>query len=178
MITKRTKEDFKLALSFLKRAAQGVSMNSIVFRALTKIYINDASEHGLGGFTTHGRAWSWNIPPKLRGHAYINLLEFLAQLISIWIDHIEGRISPLYCLLGTGDNTTSMGWLRHSNFRENEEYNMEWLAKQKVARKVAKIILDENAVLYRQWFRGANNVVADSLLRDAYFLSNKTHEIF
>ena len=109
MINKRTKEDLKLALSFLKRASQGVSMNSIVFRAPSKIYINDASEHGLGGFATHGRAWSWNIPPKLRGRAHINLLEFLAQLISIWIDHIEGRISPLDCLLGMGDNTASMG---------------------------------------------------------------------
>ena len=99
-------------------------------------------------------------------------------MITIWIDYIEGRIAPLDCLLGMGDNTTSMGWLRHSNFRENDEHDMEWLTKQKVARKVAKIVLDSNVVLYQQWFKGADNVVADSLSRDAYFLTNKTHETF
>ena len=39
-------------------------------------------------------------------------------------------------------------------------------------------MLSTNTTLYRQWFRGADNIVADSLSRDAYFLSNKTHEIF
>ena len=58
MINKRSKDDFKLVLDFLERASKGVSMDSIVFRLSTKIYLNDPSEHGLGGFVTHGRAWS------------------------------------------------------------------------------------------------------------------------
>ena len=111
-------------------------MNLITFRVPNKIYINDASEHGLGGFATHGRAWAYTIPVKLRGRAHINLLEFIAQLVSIWIDVIENKIQPLDCLLGMGDNTASMGWLRRSNFRENDENDQEWLAKQKVSRKL------------------------------------------
>ena len=83
VINKRTKEDFVLALKFLTKAHNGFNMNLIVFRAPNKIYINDASEHGLGGFATHGRAWNWTIPINLRGRAHINLLEFIAQLISI-----------------------------------------------------------------------------------------------
>ena len=67
IINKRTKEDFKLALNFLQRARSGINMNSITFRAPTKIYINDASEHGLGGFATHGRAWTYIIPDHLQG---------------------------------------------------------------------------------------------------------------
>ena len=134
-------------------------MNLITFRVPNKIYINDASEHGLGGFATHGRAWTYNIPEKLRGRAHINLLEFLAQLISIWIDVLEHKIHPLVCLLGMGDNTASMGWLRRSNFRENDENDQEWLAKQKVARKLATLVLDSNASIYRQWFPGVENVV-------------------
>ena len=178
IITKRAKEDFNLALKFLERAKDGVNMNLITFRSPNKIYINDASEHGLGGFATHGRAWSYEIPEHLRGRAHINLLEFIAQLISIWIDILEKKIEPLDCLLGMGDNTASMGWLRRSNFRENEEHDLEWLAKQKVARKVATLVLDSGTTLYRQWFKGADNVVADSLSRDAYFLPNKAHELF
>ena len=178
LINKRTKDDFRLAIKFLERARTGINMNLITFRCPSKIYINDASEHGLGGFATHGRAWSYIIPDHLQGRAHINLLEFLAQLISIWIDFIEQRIQPLDCLLGMGDNTASMGWMRRSNFRENDEHDTEWLAKQRVARKLANIVLDSEAALYRQWFKGADNDVADSLSRDAYFLSNRSHELF
>ena len=174
-ISKRAHDDFKLALKFITRAYNGVNMNNITFRAPTKIYINDASEHGLGGFATHGRAWAWNIPKKLQGRAHINLLEFLSQLISIWIDVLEKRTKPLDCILAMGDNTASMGWLRRSNFRENEEGDTEWIAKQKVARKVAELVLDSETCLYRQWFKGAQNTVADSLSRDAFLISNKSH---
>ena len=177
-LSKRVKDDLVLAQKFIDKAYNGVNMNTVTFRVPTITYINDASEHGLGGFACHGRAWSWEIPENLRGRAHINLLEFMAQLISIWIDSIEGRIVPLDCLLGMGDNTASMGWLRRSNFRENDENDVEWLAKQKIARKVAELVLEKNACLYRQWFKGEANTVADSLSRDGYFLSNKTHKDF
>ena len=177
-INKRAHEDFKLALKFLDKARQGINMNLMTFRSPNKIYINDASEHGLGGFATHGRAWAYTIPEKLQGRAHINLLEFLAQLVSIWIDVIEKRIEPLDCLLGMGDNTASMGWLRRSNFRENDEHDTEWLAKQKIARKLGELVLQSDATVYRQWFRGIDNDVADSLSRDSYFLSHTTHELF
>ena len=77
-INYRVKEDLKLSKAFLKKASKGISMNLMTFRAPNKIYINDASEHGLGGFATHGRAWRWCIPSHLQGRAHINLLEFLA----------------------------------------------------------------------------------------------------
>ena len=177
-ISLRVREDLRLSISFLEKAYAGVNMNLITFRAPDKIYINDASEHGLGGFATHGRAWRWYIPAKLQGRAHINLLEFLAQLISIWIDILEKRVQPHDCLLGMGDSTAAMGWLRRSNFRENNEADNEWLVKQQVARKVASLVLQADAVLYRQWFRGEDNVIADSLSRDCYFLTPSAHETF
>ena len=82
----------------------------------------------------------------------------------------------LDCLLGMGDNTASMGWLRRSNFRENNEHDSEWLAKQKVARKLAELVLDSNTTVCRQWFIGADNKVTDSLSRDAYYVSNSAHD--
>ena len=149
MINRRTHEDLKLAQLFLNKAHAGVSMNLLTYRKPTRIYINDASEHGLGGFSTLGRAWTWIIPNKLRGRARINLLEFLAQVMSIWIDIWEGAVQDHDCLLGMGDNTASMGWLRRANFREVDEINLEWFAKQTVARKLASLILKSNTVLYR-----------------------------
>jgi hypothetical protein len=96
----------------LTKAREGVNVNLMTFRKPTKIYINDASEHGLGVFATHGRVWAYIIPEKLRGRAHINLLKFLAQLVSIWIDVIEKKVEPLDCLLRMGNNTASMGWLQ------------------------------------------------------------------
>ena len=178
ILNRRTVEDFKLAEKFLLRARRGVNMNLITFRCPTLIYINDACEHGIGGFATHGRAWTWVLPPPLRGRAHINLLEFIAQVVSIWIDIIEKKIQPLDCILGMGDNTASMGWLRRANFRENNEHDKEWYAKQQLARKLASLVLASDTVLYRQWFRGADNELADSLSRDAIFLPNNSHKTF
>jgi hypothetical protein len=177
-ISQRVRDDLELSLHFLKAANTGISMNLMTFRRPDKTYINDASEHGLGGFATHGRAWRWVIPEKLRGRAHINLLEFIAQLISIWIDICEGTTEAQDCLLGMGDSTAAMGWLRHPNFREKNEKDIEWIIKQKIARQVAKLVLKSETVLYRQWFRGEDNVIADSLSRDCFFLSPVAHERF
>ena len=64
-------------------------MNLLTFRKPDIIYIGDASEHGLGGYASHGRAWTYVIPQHLQGRAHINLLEFLVVVISIWIDILE-----------------------------------------------------------------------------------------
>ena len=107
----RAKEDLKLFLHFLKMAESGVSLNTLTFRKPDVFYVSDASEHGLGGFASHGRAWRFEIPAKLRGRAHINLLEFLTQLINIWIDILEKNMSKQSCLLCIGDSTSAMGWL-------------------------------------------------------------------
>ena len=77
-LNERTRLDLNLAKEFLQIAHQGVSMNLLTFREPTNIHICDASEHGLGGFTSHGRAWRWIIPESLQGRAHINVLEYLA----------------------------------------------------------------------------------------------------
>ena len=159
-------------------------MNLITFRSPDIIHIGDASEHGMWAFASHGRAWRYLIPENLRGRAHINLLEFLTQVVSIWIDILEKKINPLDCILAMGDSTTAIGWMRRSNFKQSpddedeEETTAEWLVKQEVARKLASLVLTSDTVLYHQWFKGCENVVADSLSRDAYFLSNSSHEKF
>ena len=115
-------------------------MNLLTFRNPNHIIIGDACEHGLGAFHVQsGRAYSWIIPEELRGRAHINLLEFLTQVIQVWLDILENRIQPEDCILALGDNTSAMGWLRRSNFREtkneDEESELDWFAKQQVSRK-------------------------------------------
>ena len=110
-LTRQAKDDLSLSKSFLIKAHKGVSMNLLVFCKPDIIHIGDASEHGLGAFASHGRAWRFNIPKKIRGRAHINLLEFLTQVVSIWIDIIKGKAKDNDCILCMGDSTSAMGWL-------------------------------------------------------------------
>jgi hypothetical protein len=52
------------------------------------------------------------------------------------------------------------------------------MGKQKVTRKLGELVLDLEVTVYRQWFQGADNNVANSLSCNSYFLSNTTHELF
>ena len=162
-------EDIKLWGDFLRKANEGISMNLITFRKPTHTYRSDACEHGLGGFSEQGFAWRWEIPQKLRGRAHINLLEFLASIVCIWIDAAEDRISDESCLLSMGDSTTATGWMRRSNFQPVDESDTDTTAKLNAARTLAKIVQDQNSCLYSQWFPGKENVLADSLSRDHHF---------
>ena len=181
-ITPRAKEDAKLHKKCLEKAHAGISMNLLTFRRPTHLIIGDACEHGLGAFHAEsGVGYRYVIPPDLRGRAHINLLEFLTQVIQIWLDAIERRIVKGSCVLGMGDNTSSMGWLRRSNFKETIEgtgeleSNEEWAIKQEIARKAAEIILEKEACLYSQWFAGVQNVATDSTSRDGLYLSPEAH---
>ena len=71
-----------------------------------------------------------------------------------------------------------MGWIRRIKFREENENILDCKVKQDIGRHLARLILSSDSTLYKQWFAGASNIVADSLSRDAYFLSVATHQKF
>jgi hypothetical protein len=76
----------------------------------------DSCPHGLGGYSNQGHAWRFKVPDKYLFRASNNLLEFLAAIITPWIDIIEGRLSARDCALSMTDSTTAEGWMRKSNF--------------------------------------------------------------
>ena len=86
-------------------------MNLRTFRKPTDTTIGDAYENGLRApHFEPGVVWHWVISEKLRGRAHINLLEFMTQVIQIWLDVIDFRILPQACILTMGYNTESMRW--------------------------------------------------------------------
>ena len=111
----------------------------------------------------------------MRNRAHINVLEYLTQIVSIWIDILEGKTKPEDCILSIGDNTSSLGWMRRSNFRQRNESDKSWEVKQALGRHLANLTLKSDTVLYKQWLRGHDNMVADSLSRDNYYLNTNTH---
>ena len=84
-------------------------MNLITFRNPNNIFINDASKHGIRSFSTNGIAWLWKIHERWRRRAHINLLEILAQVVSILLNIVLGEIKDLNCILAMGDNRVSHG---------------------------------------------------------------------
>jgi hypothetical protein len=159
-------DDLELWMSILSKLHKGISMNLITFRPPDRIIWTDACEYGLGGYTIPlGRAWTFTIPETLRHRAHINILEFLAVLIGIWLDVIEGRIRKESCILAFGDNTTAMGWIRKSKYREECDSEHSMTAKLRIARTLASLSIVHEFRIFSQWFPGERNHIADFLSR-------------
>jgi hypothetical protein len=82
------------------------------------------------------------------------------------VDIIAGRITKGDCALSMTDSTTSEGWLRKSNFIKDGEDPIQAIIRLEVARHHATHYLSNEIQEYSQWFRGADNNVANALSRD------------
>ena len=105
-------------LRFLDIAKKGIDMNLIAFRKPTHIYRSDSCPFGLGGYSDEGFAWRFEIPEDLCFRASNNLLEYIASIITPWVDMLTGQLNRGDCTLSMMDSSTSAGWLRKMNFRE------------------------------------------------------------
>ena len=125
------RKDLELWLNLLQSVTQsGISLNHLNFMEPTDICITDACEHGLGGFHMGGLVWRWQIPPDLQGIFSINLLEFLASVINIWMIGISCGTERK--ILNYTDSSSTLGWLFKSCFNP-----VEFPIHDTVARKLA-----------------------------------------
>ena len=160
-LTMDQRDDLGLWLRFLRQATNGISLNLITFRLPTHIGCSDACEHGIGGFSaTTGVAWRWEIPLELRWRVTLNVLEYLAGYVTLWMEILVGNAPRGSCFLSQTDSTSAAGWLRKSSFNDRDPLHLE------VARATASLIMDHHSCLYSQWFQGKLNNVADALSRD------------
>ena len=166
-ITQICIDDMKLMQTFLDRARTGIDMNLITYRKPTHVYRSDSCPAGIGGYSHHGFAWRYYLPSILLFRASNNLLEHLAAVITPWIDVIAGRLTKGDCALSMTDSSTSAGWMRKSNFREEDD-PLQAAARIEVARSHARRYMNHEIRDYSQWFPGKDNEVADSLSRDMH----------
>jgi len=117
-INETCRNDLILMLNFFEIAKRGIDMNLIAFRRPTHIYRLDSCPFGLGGYSNKGFAWHFELPEELRFRASNNLLEYIASIISPWIDMLAAHLNRGDCALSMMDSSTSAGWLRKTNFRE------------------------------------------------------------
>jgi hypothetical protein len=147
---------------FLPKVHEGISLNIITYRRPTIICWADACPKGLGGYNHNGLAWRWEIPLKYqqRVKQKNNSLEFLAQLVTVWLTILHGTQHPYPCFLALGDNSSAIGWLHKANVDADNN-----LPLHLAARKYAEILMQNNSCLYSQHIKGIHNNVADALSR-------------
>ncbi len=150
---------------FLAKAHEGISMNQIAYRRPMHVYRSDSCPAGMGGYSAEGFAWRFPVEGDLKFRASNNLLEHLASVISPWVDILAGRLKRGDCLLSMTDSTTSEGWLRKTNYKEDDD-GVQATIRIELARSHASRLLDAGIREYSQWFPGADNQVADALSRD------------
>ena len=156
-------------LRFLDIAKQGINMNLIVFRRPTHVFWSDSCPFGLGGYSDKGFAWQFELPEELCFRASNNLVEYIASIISPWIDMLAGRLNQGDCALSMTDSSTSAGWLCKTNFREiigNDTDLIQAQVRIKTAQHHATLFLKAGIKEYSQWFPGKENNVAGALSRD------------
>lgn len=92
----------------------------------------------------------------------------MASIISPWIDIIAERLSKGDCALSMTDSTTSAGWIRKTNFKEDILDPIEAKTRIEIARHHASlfIFIEKDIKEYSQWFEGEKNPVADALSRE------------
>jgi hypothetical protein len=147
-------KDLQLMLSILKKAHQGISLNSIVFRCPTHIYRSDSCPVRLGGYSHKGWAWWWYLTEHLKFQASNNLLEPLSAVILPWVDILAGCLKNQDCVLLMTDSTMAKGWLKKSNFSKLGEDLIQALVQIKAAGKLAQIFISLGIKSHSQWFAG------------------------
>ena len=101
-------EDLELWKIFIHKAAQdGIDINNVTYTYPTSVGIKDACKTGLGGFGEDGIAWRWPIPADMQGMFIINLIEFIAAVVNIWL--IILRKGPGQTILNFTKNLSALG---------------------------------------------------------------------
>jgi hypothetical protein len=162
-------------LFFLEKAhSKGVSMNNLSYRKPTHIYQSDSSLHGIGGYNILPRKpWRFKIPRDCRLRTSLNSLEFIAALITIWMDFLNDGLPSESYLLSQTDSTSAAGWLKKSNFSDSSDEIVQLIT----ARKLASMIIDSDCCLYSQWFPGKQNDVSDACSREFHLSDSELTEL-
>ena len=162
-LSQGTREDILLFKDFLSiMNLKGSSIQNITHSLPDVFCWSDACEFGLGGFNSKGLAWQWKIPKNLRGRASINLLEFIASIITILFS--TKNLSKNKKVFALTDNSSALGWLYKASFHPAEKENHDT-----VARFFAKNIIRNEHSVYAEHIKGSSNNVADSLSREFNF---------
>ena len=161
--------DLKLWLIMLSHMSnKGVQIDHITLSVPEVICYSDACEFGMGGLLESGVGWRLQLPPNLVGKFSLNVLEFIAAVITIHLA-IGGRSNTR--ILAITDSTSALGWLHRASFDPGSQGCLD-----QVARRLATMVFSSGSSLCGIHVKGSSNVLADSLSRD-FHLANEVLDL-
>ena len=111
------------------------------------------------GIHQNGLEGRWRIPSEWHGKLILNLLEFLASALTIYITTIQlGQGSQI---LELTESSSALGWMHKASFEPVNEKSHD-----AVARWIVWTIVSNKKSLYSQQIKGTENIIAESLSQD------------
>lgn len=74
--------------------------------------------------------------PYLSARVSNNVLEYLAEIVAIWVSILDGKVQPSDCCFLCTDNTTTISWIFKSNFSDytyQEKEDTDSLSREEVS---------------------------------------------
>ena len=126
---------------------KGVPINNIVFVKPSVTLWSEACEYGKGVYSENGLAWTCKIPDAWHGKITLNLLEFLASEVTIYMTILQlGQGSHI---LEFTDSSSALGWMHKASFDPvNAEYH------NVVALWIGWTLVNHEKSLYSQHIKG------------------------
>ena len=173
------KPDLQVWLKLLNRANEGISLNLLTCRQPTNVALADSCPFGMGGFSLRtGRAWHVRLDPAVVAMASNaqdmeddpnlgspdlklsnNLFEFICQVVTIWLDCIDGVLGNDDCILALSDSSSATGWMHRASYGTNKPHH------RKVSEKLVDLSLQHRFALHPEHVPGKANQVTDVLSR-------------
>ncbi len=155
-----SREDLVLFKDLLAiMSTNGASIANITFSLPDYFCWSDACSYGMGGYNSAGQAWQWKLPSQYINKVSINLLEFVASVVTIILT-LQGREKDSRIFAFT-DNSSALGWLHKASFHPATQHKHDF-----VARELARFMVKNEFSIFSEHIKGEQNSVADTLSRE------------
>ena len=170
--------DLEMWVHLLAHAHDGISLNRLVCGVPTHLFHTDSCPEGMGGYSVRsGRAWRCQINKtqldRLRNMTNCNpkrsnnVFEFVAIVVSVWVDCWNQEIHPDDAVLALTDNSSAVGWMYRTYFGSDKPLHVT------VAEQVTQLVLNHKFALQTEHIPGKQNDVSDLLSRAWHLDDNK-----
>ena len=92
----------------------GTNQQHILFVKPSVTLWSDACEYVIGGYINNGLAWQRRIPSEWHGKLMLNLLEFLASAVTIYMTIL--RMEQGSHILALTDSSSALFWMHKASF--------------------------------------------------------------
>jgi hypothetical protein len=161
-----------IIIELLRQKGRSINHTTVTLpRIFTK---QDASTKAMGGYTCFGLAWRFIILRELEKFFHINILEFLAVVITGWSTIKALQLSDMngWKILSQTDNTSTLGWLSGITWFDPDNL-VSTLLREIIGRKWAELLLQAGLSDHSQHIVGESNVIADHCSRHTHMSNSE-----